>query len=271
MKVQNVSLGFGQSPKTNAGENSPNIFMMTTSGVAAGAIAGQLARKYSPVSDEFFFDTAKKNSDEKISMQNLVSQFIKDYSLSDIQDARILKTALDSQNVKQIVPKLQNQGILELINEPLIKKIGRGDSSELRNSLAVLRATLVKDLALTDENERLNKFENTSDMASDLFTKAKNGIQVKEHLQNYSQNLKGLAENGKDSIQSVKTKIADNADIPKPVKEELLRAFGDMVQITKLSQRSPGLWVAIPSVALGVVSFIHSVNRKMSTSNKKES
>ena len=269
MKVQSINLGFGKSPKKNAGENAPNVFLMTTCGVATGAIAGQVARKYLPVSDEFFFDIAKKNPDEKKAVQNLVNQFIGEYSLSDIQDARILKTALIDLSAQKIVPKLKNTGISELINEPLIKVISKNDSVELKSSLEVLKSNISKDLDTVEENELLNKFENTSDMASHLFKKAKNGIQVKEKLQNYTQNLKGFSENGKDSIQAIKAQIKDNAAISKPIKEELLQAFKEMVQVAKVSQRPSALWVALPAVALGLFSFARSVNRKMAIENKK--
>ncbi len=267
MKVQAVNLGFGKKPEKNANENNPNVFLRTTFGVAIGAISGSLARKHLPVSDEFFSEISKQNPEKKQSVQNIVNQFIKDYSSSSIQDARTLKTALTSADLKNILPELKNKGIEELINEPLIKNIDKNDSEELNNSLKVLQADILKDLASQDKNELLHKFENTSDMASNLLAQAKNGIIVKENLENYGQNIKGLAQNGEDNIPRIKYKISKEPS--KPIQEQLSHAFAEMVQLAKISQRPFASWVFIPAAIVGVASLAQGINRKIALENKK--
>lgn len=259
MKVQSINLAFGKRSKPKAGENGPNVFGLTTFGIATGAISGQLARNYFPVSDEFFQGVSNDNP-----VQKSMSQFIQDYALSEIQDARVLKTALTvvRADIETILPELKNKGISDLMNEPEIKIIDKNDSEELNNALKVLNADLLKDLAIKDKNELLNQFENTSDMASSLFVKAKKGILVKEHL-------KGLSVNGLEAIKGAKSKIQNNKECSKEIQNEVFSAFENMLQAAKVSQRPPSLWVAIPSVVVGFSSMVWAVNRKMILENKK--
>lgn len=267
MKVQALNLGFGKRSKNNANENNPNVFVRTTFGVAIGSIAGHLSRKYLPMSDEFFFKTSNKDSDEKQSIQKLVNQYIQDYSSAEIQDARMLKTALSDSGVEKIIPELNNKGISELLAEPLIKNIDKNDSQETNSALKVLQADILKDLAVEDKNELLNKFENISDMASNLLLKARNGIIVKENLETYTQSMKGLSHDGNDSIKTIKSKISQ--DKSKAIKEETSQAFAEMLHLAKISQRPFGLWVVFPAAVVGAVSLSHTINRKIDIENKK--
>jgi len=271
MKVQNINLAFGKRSKQNAGENGPNVFAITTLGAATGAVAGHLSKKYLPVSDEFFFGVSNKNSIEAQSVKSLVNQFVQDYSLTEIQDARVLKTALSSvgAQVTAIVPELKNKGISDLINEPAIKIVDKNDSEELNNSFKVLQADISKDLEIKDKKELLHNFENISDMASNLLSKAKHGLVVKENLEKYKQNLKGFSENGLETIKSTKFKIQNNIEFPKDIQRGVFQSFKEMVQTAKVSQRSSDIWVALPSVVLGLASMTWAINTKMSKENKK--
>lgn len=268
MKVQSADLGFGKSSKRNASEKNPNIFAITAGGVISGAAAGLLARKYLPTSDEFFFDLKRNNPNKKQSVQDAVRQFIEEYSLSDIQDARILKTALIKSKAPVLIPEDQNKGITELINEPSIKIIVSSDSEELQSSLKAFETTILKDLTTSDKKEHLENLGNINEMASSLLTKAKRGFHIREHLEHYVKDIKGFSATGKDSPHSIKSKIRNNKEISKPIQDELLQAFN---QVTKISQRHLGLWVIIPSAVVGAAAFLLSGNlqKKLFQKSKK--
>jgi hypothetical protein len=122
---------------------------------------------------------------------------------------------------------------------------------------------------LNDKQELLHKFENTSDMASNLLSKAKSGIVVKENLENYKQTLKGISENGSENIRTINSKIENNKEVPQEIRVQISQSFKEMVKTVKVSQRPPGGWVAFPSVMLGIASIGWAVNRKMIIENKK--
>ena len=269
MKINNVNLAFGKRSKPNAGEKNPNVFFRTTLGIAAGAISGQLIRNYLPVSDEFFCGASNKNSEITLSAKTVANQFVQNYSQEYIQDARVLKSALVATDVKKILPKLQNQGLADLINEPAVKIIDKNDSEELINYSQGLQSDIAKDLSIEDEKELLNKFENMGDIASDLLLKAKHGIIVKENLENYKGDIKGFSDKGGETIKSIKTKIQSNKEFSKDNQHRVFQAFNDMVQTAKLSQRPLRQWVTMPAVALGIASLGWAVKRKLDIENKK--
>lgn len=271
MKINNVNLAFGKRSKQNASEKAPDVFFMTTSGVATGFIAGHLAQKYLPVSDEFFFGAGDKNSVKKQAIKNTADEFVEKFSIIEIQDARVLKTALVAvePEVKKILPELKDSGLSNLLKESTIKIVDKNDSEELKNSLEVLKSDIVKDLASQDKKELLSKFENINDMAENLVVKARYGIAVKENLEKYKQDLKGFSEHGQDTISSLKVKIKNNKQLSQDVQNGVFKAFKDMVQISKVSQRPPSSWVALPSIILGLGSLGWAVNRKMVIERKK--
>jgi hypothetical protein len=263
MRVQSVDLGFGKRPKKNECEQKPNIFFATTLGATFGAISGSLARKYTPVSDSFFSNVAQDDSDKKNEVEKTVNEYIDSYGNSEIEEARVLKTALADSELQAQSTGIKGKGIVDLMKDQSIKLISDDDTDEVKNSYKALRAQIKEEVADLKEPELIqNKYENLSGLSSETLQRAKQAIFVKDNLQKYKSQIKGISDKGEEGLKSVTQKVKNHPEGTEQMKSQLNYAFSKMVVAAKKSQRAPETWVLIPAVIGAVLSMGLAVNAK---------
>lgn len=271
MRVQRVDLGFGKKPKKNESEKKPNIFGSATLGATFGAVSGSLVRKYAPVSDEFFSKIAAEDSDRINEVERNVSDYTNFYGASEIEEARILKTALLQEDLKAQLPKEEPEGIKAILNDEQIKPIVDQDSDELKNAYKALHVQLKDDLSNINDKEVLEmKVSNLSQMSSDTLDRAKQAIFVKDNLIKSKSQLKGLSETGTEGIKKVFENIKNIKEGSDSAKSELKYAFGKMLQVAKKSKRGAETWVLIPAVLFGIAGMGLAVNKQANQELAKE-
>lgn len=261
MKVQNIrSLGFGKKPDYHNGDENPSIMAPTVLGSAAGTVGGIVARNYTPVSDEFFHKVDKNDIEDKVKVSNAVNNFIEKYAAADIESARVLKTVLVSEASSSASP-FKGEAISALINESSIKVVGENDTEELRNAVKSLNSDFRTDMK-TGSNLLPQKVEAVESLASENLSLARKGIFVKENLKDCRDSLKGLSDNGRGNIRSVKKHIKGLQSGTSEMREELSLAFSEMIKVAKKSQRSIEGWVILPAVASGLFGMFWAISKQ---------
>jgi len=264
MKVQNVGLCFSQKPKKDETTNDSDIFLCALSGSVVGAASGALARNYAPVSDEFFYNASTQSTAKKTEVEEAVNSFIDNYSVVEIEDARVLKTVLQHSDIQSKQPQIEDKGISALLSEESIKPISKEDSQELNNAVKALHTQISQEIKEADEKKTLpEKFESLSAMASDNLTKTKRGIFVRENLQKYKKQLHGLSDEGKENISAIKESIANSTEGSAEMRQELGSAFTSMVKVAQKTQRPVEFWVLVPSIISGILGMGAAVNHQL--------
>lgn len=262
MKLQPVGLSFCAEPKKNESENSSKIFLCALGGSTMGAAAGALARNYAPVSDEFFHQVSTGSSDKKQDVDEAVNNFVESYSASEIDEARTLKTVLLQADIAAETP--QGKGIAELLADNTIKPIGKDDSEEVNNAYKALHTQLAQEIKTAKEQKNLpEKFESLSLMASENHSKAKQGIFVRDNLQQFKKQIRGLSDDGKQNIAEIKNQIEQTSGGTDEMKKELSSAFKSMVRIAQKTQRPIEAWTIIPGIISGLFGMGVAVNYRI--------
>lgn len=263
MKLQSVNLGFGSKSKKSESEKSSNIFLCALGSATLGATVGAVARNYAPASDEFFHKISD-SSDKKQELQDAVNHFIEEYSAIEIEDARILKTVLQSPEIQAEAPAIQGTGIKDLLQEETVKPITDADSVETRNAVKVIRTHFLEEIKDAKvKNSLPEKFESISHIANENLTKAKTAIFVRDNLIKYKNQLKGISDNGQKNISEIQSHMGQSTEGTPQMRKELAKAFNSMIIASKKSQRSIVLWSVLPGLALGALGMGISINRRL--------
>lgn len=260
MRVQNIrSLGFGKKPDVNESEKNPSMIVSTVLGASVGAIGGSVARNYMPVSDEFFHRTATSDLEDKVKVESAVNSFIENYAASDIESTRVLKTAL-------IIDKdspLKGHGISALLQDSSVKPVDESDSDELSRSVKALKAQFEEEIKEAKAKNLLSqKIESIDEMAAEKLSCTRKAFFVKENLLDLKDKIKGLSEEGKENIQSIKEHIKDLHSGTPQMREELSTAFSEMVKVAKKAQRPVEAWVVLPAVVAGLCGMGWAVKKQ---------
>lgn len=267
MKVHNMSLGFCAKSKKDESANS-NIFLCALGGSAIGAAGGAVARNYVPFSDEF----SSKSVESKHKIEKSLDNFIEDYSLLEIQEARALKTVLIQPDVS--VYKDQSLRIKELIEDESIKPVGQEDSEELQSTFKALHSQTLDEIKEAETNKTLpDKIKSIDEMTLDVHSKAKTAVFVRENLKKFKNQIKGLVNGGNQSLSSIRSNISTFNEGTTEMKKELNSAFDYMIKSAKNTQRPIESWTIIPGIVCGFLGMgiaIYSQLKKDIINNKKE-
>ena len=257
MRVQNIDLGFGKKPKKDESVKNKNVFVYSIFGASLGGTSGAIAQKYAPISDDFFCKISKAESEKIETVEKTVNEFIENYGTLEINNARLLKTALLHPEIKKALSITENNDINNLINDEKIKIISPEESEELNNSCKNLHAQLKENIVGTNNKEEIEfKSKEIGADALEKLSLAKEKIEIRENLVKYKNEIKGLSQNGTENIRSIKQKIS-------PQNHGLRSAFNKMVRTAKMTQRPVELWVAIPIILSGLLSTGLAANYRL--------
>lgn len=269
MRVQGIGVSFGNGNK----KSKPSIIGSTLTGAAIGAVGGFAAKNLAPASNDFF-EKNTSTEDSKTQIRKSVTDFIENYGKQEVEEVRILKTALKELNLgselakNKIVIKrdLKNQSINDLLKDNSIQLIGKEDSKELKNSVAELKKDLIEEINKPPKEKQLERVENLSKSVGELKSEAKNAMKVKKDLIHHTENIKGLNTSGTLNIKQIKDainkKLTEAEESAKPVIKQLSDSFNTMVKSTAKTQRKNPLWIGIPTIGMASITGSIAVGKR---------
>ncbi len=258
MRVQNVNLGFCAEPKKNESVKNSNIFLCALGGSLIGAAGGAVARNYMPFADEF----TSKSAETKREIEESLNNYIDDYGSLEIDEARALKTVLKQPDVAVH----QNSGLKidDILEDDSIKVVEKEDNEELQSTFKALHSKISEEIKDAEDKKNLpEKLKSINEMTSDVHSKAKQAVFVKENLRKYKNQIKGLLSGGDKTISSVTDKIEKSTEGSDEMRKELGGAFNNMIKTAKHSQRPIEVWTIIPAIAFGLLGMAFAVNRQL--------